>query len=79
MRGKSLGKIGLEFDGKIGLGCGEKVKEREFSKNLRQHIYLEKKNPVNEAIDMEVGEDNLSTKKRSTYRAQNLFYFHING
>ena len=64
MRGKSLGKIGLEFDGKIGLGCGEKVKEREFSKNLRQHIYLEKKNPVNEAIDMEVGEDNLSTKKK---------------
>ena len=45
MRGKSLGKIGLEFGGKIGLGCGEKVKEREFSKNLRQHIYLEKKKP----------------------------------
>ena len=75
MRG--LGKMGLGCGGKMGLECGEEVKEKEFSQNFRQHIYiyiLEKL--VNMVIDMEVGEGNLSIKKKvSAQSTQNSYDF----
>ena len=58
MRGRSLGKMGL--------GCGEEVKEREsfpkISNNI--YIYIGEKKPINVASNMEVDEGNLGTKKR---------------
>ena len=75
MKGKSLGKIGLEY--------GEEVKKREsFPKildNIYIYIYILEK-PINVNVDMEANEDNLGTKKRvSTECIEPILYFHING
>ena len=40
MKGKSLGKMGLECGKKMGLWCGKKVKERNISQNFKQHTYI---------------------------------------
>ena len=40
MKGKTLGKMGLECVRKMGLGCGEEVKQREISENLRQYFFF---------------------------------------
>ena len=58
MRGRSLGKMGL--------GCGEAVKERESFPKISNNIYiLGGKKTINVASNMEVGEGNLGTKKES--------------
>ena len=63
MKGKSLGKMGLECGKKMGLWCGKEVKERNISQNFKQHTYIYIYILVNVVADMEAGEGNLGTKK----------------
>ena len=40
MKGRILGKMGLECGKKMGLWCGNEVKERNISQNFKQHTYI---------------------------------------
>ena len=69
MRDRRLGKITLKCGGKMGLGCGEEQNDKEIFPRISNNIiflfffcFFEK--PVNVVIDMEVGEGNLSKKKK---------------
>ena len=75
MKGKTLGKMGLECVRKMGLGCGEEVKQREISENLRQHFFFCWEKPINVATNMEVGEDNLDTKRKRVSRGCTKPYY----
>ena len=58
-------KMGLGCGRKMGLRCGEEVKERVFLKFQTTFFFnfFFGKEPINVAIDMEVGDNNLGTKK----------------
>ena len=83
MRGRSLAKIGLRCGGKMNLGCGEEVKESfpKISNNIifcLCFFFWEKLDNV--VVDMEVGEGNLGTEKRSHLRVHKThIIFHLNG
>ena len=74
----SQGKIRERSFGKMGLGCGEEVKEKDSFPKISDNIIFFFKLPVNVATNMEVGEGNLGTKKGVNTVHKTHIIFHIN-